>query len=139
MPKEPAKKSKDDQIKGNLRRVDNSKLTIVEQGDTKETQIEHPTPQQIYSELQKSECTLYFYKKTDGTMRRMRCTLNEGAFSTKYRTNKQLRGELLSYFSSGKQGKPGLVAVWDLDAHTWRSFYLNRVYKLVRNEQTEAE
>jgi hypothetical protein len=101
-------------------------MTILEQNDTKETQIDNPTPQQIYTELQKSECTLYFYKKTDGTMRKMRCTLNESAFSIKYRANKQIKGLIASYFSSGKQGKPG-------------SFYLNRVYKLVRNEQTDAE
>ena len=139
MAKKDLKLSKDDKIQAKLRRVDESKLKIVETGDTAETEIRNPTPEQLYTELEKSECTVYFYKTTDGSARKMRCTLNQTSFSDKYRSNKQIKNLILSYFSSGKHGKQGLVAVWDLDAQSWRSFYLNRVFKLIRNEQTRAE
>ena len=139
MAKKYSKKSKDDAINSNLRQVNDSKLKIVEPQDTTETEIYNPTPEQLYTELEKSTCTLFFYKITDGSARKMKCTLNQNAFSGKYRTNRQLKGMIQTYFSSGKHGKAGLVPVWDLDAKAWRSFYVNRVYKLVRNEQTDAE
>jgi len=139
MAKKYTKKSKDDTIRSFLRRVDDAKMKILEEKDSQETEIYKPTPEQIYAELEKSECTLFFYKMTDGTSRKMRCTLNESAFSEKYSANRQIKSVILANFANGKHGKPGLVPVWDLDAGGWKSFYINRVYKLVRNEQTEVE
>jgi hypothetical protein len=139
MAKKYTKSSKDDKLRSFLRRVNDTKMKIVEQDDTTETQIYKPTPEQLYSELEKSECTLFFYKMTDGTARRMRCTLNESAFTEKYQANDNIKNIILSNFANGKHGKAGLVPVWDLDSKSWKSFYVNRVYKLVRNEQTDAE
>jgi len=139
MAKKYTKRSKEDAVRSFLRRVDDAKIKIVEENDTSETEIYKPTPEQVYSELEKSECTLFFYKMTDGTARKMRCTLNQSAFSEKYSTNRQIKNVILSNFANGKHGKSGLVPVWDLDSQSWKSFYINRVYKLVRNEQTDAE
>lgn len=122
-----------------LRQVDDPKIKIVEENDASTTEIMNPTAQQLYSELSKSVCTLFFYKITDGSMRKMRCTLNENAFSEKYNSNSELKNKILSDFSNGKHNRQGLVPVWDMDSSSWKSFYINRVYKLIRNEQTSVE
>lgn len=128
-----------DKIRKFLTRVDESKIEITEKQDTVSSVIENPSPQQIFTELEKSVCTLFFYKFTDGRHRKMRCTLNQSLFSEKYSSNRVLRSVIISNFARGKHNKPGLVPVWDLDAHQWRSFYLDRVYKLVRDEKTDIE
>ena len=75
-------------------------------------------------ELTQGECTIEFYKKTSrpsGEFRKMRCTLKD--------KNVIPQNPL----------KPGIVTVWDLDKSNWRSFYHNRISKLIRNEQTDSE
>ena len=131
--------TKDDHIRSLLRRVDAAKLEITENSDTSPTVIDHPSAEQIYAQLSESVCTLYFYKITDGTSRKMRCTLDQSMFSGKYSTSRTLKSAILSNFARGKHGKEGLVPVWDLDASMWRSFYVDRVYKLIRNEKTDVE
>lgn len=133
------KKSAQDKILSFLRRVDEVKLKITEKNDKEATELLDPSAEEIYSELSKGECTLFFYKMTDGRHRKMRCTLNQDEFSTKYSSQRLLKTLIVSQFANGKHNKEGLVPVWDLDADGWKSFYLNRVYRLVRNEQTDAE
>jgi hypothetical protein len=105
----------------NLRYVDDKSIEIREKDQTGVTEIRNPTPLQLVNELKKSICTLFFYKATNGAFRRMVCTL-KGYEPVPSKFN-----------------KPGIVVVWDLDHNNWRSFYPDRVFKLVRNENTKAQ
>jgi hypothetical protein len=106
---------------GELKFVDQSLAEIQEKKDKTPVEIINPSPTELDEQLNEGVCTLFFYKITDGTMRRMRCTLQDkDPVATKY--NKQ-----------------GVMAVWDLDASEWRSFYPNRVFKLIRNEKTDIQ
>lgn len=110
-----------DKLRGLLKTVDQNTLEVQEARDLTPTEIRNPSNNDIIEELQKGECTLFFYKLTDGSLRRMRCTLqNVSPVASKY--NRQ-----------------GIMVVWDLDASQWRSFYPNRVFKLIRNEQTDIQ
>jgi hypothetical protein len=131
--------TKDDHIRSLLKRVQTAKAEITEKGDKAPSEIKNPTAEQIYAELSESVCTLYFYKITDGRSRKMRCTLNQSLFEGKYASSRTLKSAILANFSSGKHGKEGLVPVWDLDASEWRSFYVDRVFRLIRNENTDVE
>jgi len=112
---------KQQRIFGELKTVDQTTLNVEETEQQTPTEIRNPSVQQIVNELNAGVCTLFFYKITNGTLRRMRCTLQGvNPVQTKY-------------------NRPGVVAVWDLDASQWRSFYANRVFKLVRNEKTDIQ
>lgn len=111
----------EEKLKGLLKTVDQTTLKIQEPSDLQPTEIQNPSINDIMEQLQKGECTLFFYKITDGSFRRMRCTLlDKEPVPSKY--NKQ-----------------GTVVVWDLDSNQWRSFYSNRVFKLIRNEKTDIQ
>jgi hypothetical protein len=106
---------------GELKSVDRSTAEVQEKRDSTPVEITNPSINQLMEQLNAGVCTLLFYKITDGTMRRMRCTLKDvKPVPTKY--NRQ-----------------GVMAVWDLDASAWRSFYPNRVFKLIRNEKTNIQ
>jgi hypothetical protein len=106
---------------GELRLVDQPIIQIEEKEDVSSTELKNPSINQIIEQLNAGVCTLFFFKISDGTMRRMRCTLKDvNPVATKY--NRQ-----------------GVMAVWDLDASQWRSFYPNRVFKLIRNEKTDIQ
>lgn len=112
---------KQDRIIGELKSVDRPVAEIQEKQDKTPTELINPSISQIIEQLKTGICTLFFYKITDGTFRRMRCTLeNVSPEANKY--NRQ-----------------GVVVVWDLDASQWRSFYPNRVFKLIRNEKTDIQ
>jgi len=109
------------QNKSFLTFVTNSSAEIHEKQEFFEKEISNPSINQIMEQLQRGECTLFFYKISDGAFRRMRCTLQkEQPVPSKY-------------------NREGIVVVWDLDAAQWRSFYPNRVFKLIRNEKTDAQ
>lgn len=104
-----------------LRQVSDTTIEIREKDQIGKIELSNPSPSQIVEELQKSICTVFFYKTTTGSYRKMRCTLKEYTpVPSKY--NRQ-----------------GVIVVWDLDSNSWKSFYANRVFKLVRNEQTGIE
>jgi len=112
---------KDQREIGELKFVDRSSIEIQEKNDSGPKEFVNPGVMEIMDQLNKGICTLFFYKVTDGSFRRMRCTLKDvTSVPTKY--NRQ-----------------GVVAVWDLDASQWRSFYPNRVFKLIRNEKTDIQ
>jgi hypothetical protein len=112
---------KQQRIIGELKSVDQTTINVEENGQQTPKEIRNPSVQEILQELNSGVCTLFFYKITNGTLRRMRCTLQGvSPVQTKY-------------------NRPGVVAVWDLDASQWRSFYANRVFKLVRNEKTDIQ
>jgi len=108
-------------LKGLLKSVDQTTLKIQESDEIHKIELSNPTLSQIIEQLQQGECTLFFYKITDGSFRRMRCTL-EGVNPV-----------------PSKYNRPGTLVIWDLDANEWRSCYSNRVFKLIRNEKTDIE
>lgn len=112
---------KQNRILGELKQVDRSTGEIQEIQDKTPVEIPNPSVSDIVQQLQTGICTLFFYKITDGTFRRMRCTL-QGVTPVASKYNRQ-----------------GVVVVWDLDASQWRSFYPNRVFKLIRNEKTDIQ
>jgi len=104
-----------------IKKVNDSLLEIKEKDQIGITEIDNPSPSDIINELKKSTCTVFFYKTTNGVMRRMTCTLNgHSPIPNKYNRN-------------------GVIVVWDVEANGWRSFYPERVFKLVRNEQTDMQ
>lgn len=107
--------------KEKIDKVTESSLQITEKTDESRQEIENPTLNEIISQLRIGICSLFFFKKTTGGMRRMTCTLN-------------------GHSPSGNAAnRPGVVVVWDLEARNWRSFYPESVYKLIRNEQTDIQ
>jgi hypothetical protein len=111
----------EDKIRSILRKIDQQRVEIREKNTISPTQIINPTSSELVQQLQTGDCTVFFYKKTDGTSRRMKCTLKD-------------REPVPSIFN-----RPEVMVVWDLDHNNWRSFYPSRVYKLIRNENTEME
>jgi hypothetical protein len=104
-----------------LGKVSDTTIEIREKDQIGKTELSNPSTQEIIEQLQKSICTVFFYKTTTGSYRKMRCTLKDHTpVASKY--NRQ-----------------GVIVVWDLDSNSWKSFYANRVFKLIRNEQTEVQ
>jgi hypothetical protein len=112
---------KNKNIQNKILKVDGSSLQKREKGEITSISIENPTPEQIIQQLQTGKCTVFFYKITNGGFRRMVCTLSEEQ-PTKSKYNRQ-----------------GIIVVWDLEAQQWRSFYPDRVFKLIRDEETDAQ
>ena len=104
-----------------IKNVDGSSIKSRESVDISFVEIDNPTPAQIYQQLNSGVCTLFFYKITTGDFRKMKCTLSQ---------DKPI---------PSKYNRQGVIVVWDLDANEWRSFYPNRVFRLIRDEQTDAE
>jgi len=111
----------EDKIRSILRKIDQQRLEIREKNTEAPEEILNPSANQIIEQLNKGECTVYFYKTTNGEHRRMKCTLVD-------------RVPVASPFN-----KEGIIVVWDTDHNNWRSFYPKRVYKLIRNEQTDMQ
>lgn len=101
--------------------VDRSSVETQEKDDSTSKEVTNPSFSVLMEQLSSGICTLFFYKITDGSFRRMRCTL-KGVSPVQTKYNRQ-----------------GVVVVWDLDANQWKSFYANRVFKLIRNEKTDIQ
>lgn len=106
---------------GELKFVDQNSIQVEETRDSSPKEYRNPSVADIMEQLNAGVCTLFFYKVTDGSFRRMRCTLS-GVSAVPSKYNRQ-----------------GVIAVWDLDANQWKSFYPNRVFKLIRNEKTDIQ
>jgi hypothetical protein len=112
---------KQQRLVGESKYVDMSTINFQENNQQTSTELTNPSLNELLSQLKQGVCTLFFYKITNGMLRRMRCTL-QGVEAVPSKYNRQ-----------------GVVVVWDLDASQWRSFYPNRVFKLVRNEKTDIQ
>lgn len=112
---------KQEKLQSSLVDVTTSKLKVEEQSDLIPKETFSPSTSEIYEQLISGECTIFFYKATNGSFRRMRCTL-QGVNPVPSKYNRQ-----------------GIMVVWDLDASNWRSFYPDRVFKLIRNEKTDIQ
>jgi len=112
---------KEQKTQANLKTNIDSSIKTKEKGQIGSIVIDDPSSSQIIRELQAGDCTLFFYKITNGSFRKMKCTLS---------------GQKPE---SNRANRPGVIVVWDLEAQQWRSFYPNRVFRLIRNEETDAE
>jgi hypothetical protein len=71
------------------------------------------TKESIAEQLRQGIMDIQFVKK-DGSLREMRCTLNE-----KYLPEKKSE--------STKKENPDVLAVWDIDSNGWRSFIVKQI------------
>jgi hypothetical protein len=71
------------------------------------------TKESIAEKLRQGVADIQFVKK-DGSLREMRCTLNE-----KYLPEKTTEGT--------KKDNPDVLAVWDIDSNGWRSFIVKQI------------
>ena len=65
--------------------------------------------------LHKGVCQITF-EKVDGSKRVMNCTLNQSYLP-----------QTLTESENKKETNPNVVAVWDIDANSWRSFRIDSV------------
>jgi hypothetical protein len=72
------------------------------------------TKETIAEQLRKGIMDIQFVKK-DGSLREMRCTLNE-----KYLPE-------MTKSESTKKENPDVLAVWDIDSNGWRSFIVKQI------------
>lgn len=70
--------------------------------------------------LQQHNCEVTF-KKVDGELRVMPCTLRSEALPTKPVTES----------TRTKTPVPGVISVWSLDRREWRSFRVNNVISVI--------
>jgi hypothetical protein len=91
---------------------------------------DHLSTQEVINENLSGVCTVYFTKKTTGTVRRLQCTLNENLVPN---SQSAIRS---NFFSAGRGD---LVGVWDINIQAWRSFYMSSVIKFIRDDTTSIE
>ena len=75
---------------------------------------------QIQEMLQQHDCEVTF-KKVDGELRVMPCTLRPEALPTKPVTES----------TRTKAPTPGVISAWSLDRREWRSFRVNNVISVI--------
>lgn len=78
----------------------------------------------IHELLQQHDCEVTF-KKVDGELRVMPCTLRPEALPTK----------VVVEGARTKAPAPGVLSVWCLDRREWRSFRINNVISVVPIDQ----
>ena len=72
------------------------------------------TKESIAEQLRQGIMDIQFVKK-DGSLREMRCTLNEKYLPVTTKTD------------STKKENPDVLAVWDIDSNGWRSFIVKQI------------
>jgi hypothetical protein len=81
---------------------------------------ENPTHSQILEMLHQTDCEVTF-KKVDGELRVMLCTLRSEALPVKS----------LSENKRSRESNTNVISVWSLDRREWRSFRVNNVVSIV--------
>ena len=72
------------------------------------------TKESIAEQLRQGIMDIQFVKK-DGSLREMRCTLNEKYLPVTIKTE------------STKKDNPDVLSVWDIDSNGWRSFIVKQL------------
>lgn len=91
---------------------------------------DHISTQEVIMENLSGVCTIFFLKKGDGMARRLTCTLNEEYMPTSEYSRR-------SNFFSPMAGDR--VGVWDVNEQKWKSFYMNTIFKFVRDDTIGTE
>lgn len=89
----------------------------------------HISSQEVIMENLSGVCTVWF-TKNDGSTRRLTCTLE-----SKYMPS--LEYEVRTNFFSPMAGNR--IGVWDINQQAWKSFYMSRVFKFVRDDTVGIE
>jgi hypothetical protein len=89
----------------------------------------HISSQEIILENLSGVCSVWFTKK-NGSTRRLNCTLD-----TKYMPGKEFNTRA-NFFSPMAGDR---VGVWDINEQRWKSFYMNNVFKFVRDDTSGIE
>jgi hypothetical protein len=89
------------------------------------------------TEIQKTELLNYLkegnvkiqFKKVNGEIREMNCTLNENVVNG---------GNLIESSKTSKKKNPDVIAVWDIEMNGWRSMRWENIIKVDIYEQFET-
>lgn len=91
---------------------------------------DHISAQELIMENLSGVCTVFFLKKKDGTAARLTCTLNEEYMPTSEYPRRT------SFFSPMSGDR---IGVWDVNEKKWKSFYMNSMFKFVRDDTIDIE
>jgi hypothetical protein len=91
---------------------------------------DHISSQEMILEMLSGVCTVFFIKKTNGASRRITGTLEPGFMPTKEHISRK------NFFSplSGER-----LGIWDINSQSWKSFYIENVFKFIRDESVGTE
>ena len=81
--------------------------------------------------LLRSEEVIIDFKKVDGSIRTMRCTLNEQIIPEKV---SQTSNNLPLVETKIRKSSPDVRTVWDIDNRSWRSFRWNSLNSITWND-----
>ena len=90
---------------------------------------DHLSSQELIMENLSGVCTVWF-NKINGNTRRLNCTLDR-----KYMPSKELNVRAAFFTPMGNDR----VGVWDLNTQSWKSFYMSKVFKFVRDDTVGIE
>lgn len=90
---------------------------------------DHMSAQETLLETLSGICTVWFIKG-NGSTRRLTCTLKSSQIPNAEHDNRR------NFFRPMKYDR---IGVWDLNEQKWKSFYMGRVFKFVRDDSTSAE
>ena len=102
-------------------------VTIVTENDSYKS--DHISTQEVIMEALSGVCTVVFMK-IDGSVGRLTGTLDKTAIP---QSQHQTR---LNFFSPLENDR---VVMWDINKQGWRSFYMDRVIKFVRDDTIDLE
>jgi len=74
--------------------------------------------------------TVLFTKKSDGSIRNMRCTL-----IPEYLPEKEQQEEGKYLHLPARKENPNVIAVWDLDKNGWRSFAIDTLISIEKSDE----
>ena len=90
---------------------------------------DHLSAQETLMENLSGVCSVWFIR-TDGSTKRLNCTLQQKFIPTKEWPTRT------SFFSPMAGDR---IGVWDLNEQKWKSFYMSKVFKFVRDDTTGLE
>jgi hypothetical protein len=90
---------------------------------------DHFSSQEVILENLSGVCSVWF-NKTDGSTKRLNCTLVK-----KYIPSNNLNTRA-SFFAPMANDR---IGVWDLNEQRWKSFYMSKVFKFVRDDSISIE
>jgi len=102
-------------------------VTVITENESYKT--DHISSQEVIMEALSGVCTVIFMK-VDGSVGRITGTLDKAAMPTSQYENRS------KFFSPLKGDR---IVVWDINKQDWRSFYMERVIKFVRDDTIDLE
>jgi len=91
---------------------------------------DHISSYEVILENMSGVCTVFF-TKNDGSTRKLTCTLE-----SQYVPNGVYNQTRAAFFSPMAGDR---IGVWDLNEQKWKSFYMSRVFKFIRDDTQSIE